>query len=364
MKFLISEEDKNKSGIYKITNTVNGKFYIGSAVKLERRYVRHKSDFNLGRKNPHFLAAWRLYGGGKFIFELLEFCSIEERLVREQYYLDTLRPWDREIGYNANQLATSGCTEKRSEEHKRAQSTEAIERMGVTFTVIDPTGEIFTDKGVNAFCKKHNLCGTNFTQMLLGTRAQHCGWHLPSTPKETLKKAAKCSLYFKFLDPDGVEHEIVDGNLAGFSKKHNISVSSLSSLWHHKRDKLLGWTRFDYREPIYQETILLNDKKKEIIYSTKESIKEFAKRNKLDYCKIIQIFNKKRLSYKGWILKERESEYYKYRKIKSSNGEIISILDKHGFYKKSAQDLKISYEGLLDLLVGNIKEYKGYTLIQ
>lgn len=33
----------NKSGIYKILNTINGKFYIGSAVNLGNRFHKRKT---------------------------------------------------------------------------------------------------------------------------------------------------------------------------------------------------------------------------------------------------------------------------------------------------------------------------------
>lgn len=90
-----------KSGIYKITNTVNGKFYIGSSKKIEERWDWHKQYLN-GKYhiNPKLQHAWDFYGEEKFIFEIVEEVEFSLLLEREQHYLDLLKPYEREIGYN------------------------------------------------------------------------------------------------------------------------------------------------------------------------------------------------------------------------------------------------------------------------
>lgn len=95
-------EFKNISGIYKITCTVTGKFYIGSAKDIRHRLARHKSD--LGRNVHHNTLLQRAvnkYGKDMFEFEILEFVDDTESLLqREQHYLDTLNPCDINIGFN------------------------------------------------------------------------------------------------------------------------------------------------------------------------------------------------------------------------------------------------------------------------
>lgn len=101
-------------GIYKITNTINSKFYIGSAANLSNRFSCHKRDLKKNQHhNSHLQAAWNKYGGDAFTFEVLEVVPIKTDLVsREQFYLDTLNPTDNKIGYNVSKCATSsvGCT--------------------------------------------------------------------------------------------------------------------------------------------------------------------------------------------------------------------------------------------------------------
>ena len=103
-------EFKNISGIYKITCTVTGKFYIGSAKDIQHRLARHKSD--LGRNVHHNILLQRAvnkYGKDVFEFEILEFVdNIESLIQREQHYLDTLNPCDINIGFNL--VAKAGLT--------------------------------------------------------------------------------------------------------------------------------------------------------------------------------------------------------------------------------------------------------------
>lgn len=99
-----------KSGIYKITNKINGKFYIGSAVDLARRFNEHRSRLNKAvHGNPILQRAWNKHGANNFTFEILEEHPNNQRLLleREQYYLDLLKPY-LEIGYNIVRQAAGG----------------------------------------------------------------------------------------------------------------------------------------------------------------------------------------------------------------------------------------------------------------
>lgn len=89
------------AGIYKILNTANGKFYVGSSVNVESRIFKHLSFLRRNiHNNAHLQAAFTLYGEGAFEYVLLETCSLDELLTREQHYIDTLQP-----GYNICRVA-------------------------------------------------------------------------------------------------------------------------------------------------------------------------------------------------------------------------------------------------------------------
>jgi group I intron endonuclease len=87
-------------GVYKIINKTNGKFYIGSSKDVKNRWRQHKRKLNSGTHgNPHLQNAWNLYGEEGFLFEIIEECPPELQFEKEQYYLNTLNPFD-DNGYN------------------------------------------------------------------------------------------------------------------------------------------------------------------------------------------------------------------------------------------------------------------------
>ena len=82
-----------KSGIYKITNSVNNKFYIGSAVYFPKRFSRHKSDLikNI-HSNKKLQNSVNKYGLDNFKFEVLATCPKEYCIKLEQWFIDNLKP--------------------------------------------------------------------------------------------------------------------------------------------------------------------------------------------------------------------------------------------------------------------------------
>src|SRR5207244_3060364 len=57
--------------------------------------------------NNHLQNAWNKYGEAAFVFEIIERCEVGICLNREQHYLDTIKPWDHNIGYNICRFAGS-----------------------------------------------------------------------------------------------------------------------------------------------------------------------------------------------------------------------------------------------------------------
>lgn len=69
-------------GIYRITNNINGKSYIGASKNIKKRWDDHKYN-RRNRMNPII----RKYGLDNFAFEIIEECFIGELSDKEQHYI-------------------------------------------------------------------------------------------------------------------------------------------------------------------------------------------------------------------------------------------------------------------------------------
>jgi len=90
-------------GIYKITNKINNKVYIGQSKNIEQRWkehIRHSKD-EYSRNKPHIHCAINKYGKENFNFEVLEECKFEELDDKERYYIAKYKSNIKGIGYNS-----------------------------------------------------------------------------------------------------------------------------------------------------------------------------------------------------------------------------------------------------------------------
>lgn len=82
-------------GIYKITNLINGKSYIGQSIHIERRWEEHCRPST----NSMIANAIKKYGKENFQFTILTECNIEDLNRLESYWINkenTITPY----GYN------------------------------------------------------------------------------------------------------------------------------------------------------------------------------------------------------------------------------------------------------------------------
>lgn len=87
-------------GIYKITNQINGKIYVGQSINIEKRWRQHISDTKTHKDECYIHRAMRKYGVENFSFEIIEKCSKEELNDREVYWIEYFDSTNREKGYN------------------------------------------------------------------------------------------------------------------------------------------------------------------------------------------------------------------------------------------------------------------------
>lgn len=109
-------------GIYEIVNLVNGKRYIGSAVRFLSRWSHHRSLLRRGKHHAGPLQrAWDKYGASQFIFRTIEIiprAAPEELIAREQFHFNAMR----ERRYNVAPVAGSRLDVPQSEAARAAMS--------------------------------------------------------------------------------------------------------------------------------------------------------------------------------------------------------------------------------------------------
>lgn len=211
------------SGIYRITCSVTGLFYIGSAVNLcQRRYDHFKTLRRNIHRNPKLQNAWNKYGEESFTFEVIELVLIPFLIIQEQYWLDKLKPFGKK-GFNIARIAGSSLGQKRSPEacknmsdaqrgkpssfKGKKRSPETIEKLRIshrgqtphnrgketpleirekirlgrvssmkTLIVTAPDGTEYLVIGVGKFCKEHGLIRHHLIGCAKGIAKYHKGW--------------------------------------------------------------------------------------------------------------------------------------------------------------------------------------------
>lgn len=189
---------KIKSGIYKILNKSNGKYYIGSAYDFNKRFIRHKSELNCNvHYNEHLQRAWNLYGEKEFDFIILEECDDKSILKKlEQKYLDDI---EKEKCYNKTFIAGGGNLGEESNKkisikmkhrvlsdtHKtKISKTKSIQQVGKNNPKFDFKIYNWFNKITNIsesctrwdFYKKYNFDSNVIYRLVKGKIKSHKGW--------------------------------------------------------------------------------------------------------------------------------------------------------------------------------------------
>ena len=121
-------------GIYKITNKINGKIYIGQSWNIENRFRQHKKN----EHNKYLKRSYEKYGIENFLFETVRTFSdsgITQPLldVFENVYVNQFDARNSEKGYNLREPTSRG---KHSEESKKLMSEyRAGKRVGENATM-------------------------------------------------------------------------------------------------------------------------------------------------------------------------------------------------------------------------------------
>ena len=115
--------------VYKLTNKVNGKIYIGKTNNLKRRWIEHLSESKRERKNQSLYNAINKYGFDNFSISVLgEYLTESEAFDAEVLFIKELKSTERGVGYNCT-LGGDGVRGV-TDECRRKISAQASLRLG------------------------------------------------------------------------------------------------------------------------------------------------------------------------------------------------------------------------------------------
>ena len=132
--------------IYKYTNLINGKVYIGQTKQtLEQRDYKHQTQLN---DNSYFHRAIKKYGRKNFSFELVEdnipFNKLDEK---EKYYINYFESfYTTGKGYNLTEGGQWGSGTQKITTRQSLYIKDLIQKSTMTFT------EIASKFGVTIYC--------------------------------------------------------------------------------------------------------------------------------------------------------------------------------------------------------------------
>ena len=119
---------KLKSGIYKITNVLNKKIYIGQSLDLYRR-ITHGYMQKLPNGNCHnklLQRDWNIYGKDYFNFEIQELCEKNELASKEDYWIKYYKSYNNLYGYNINAFGSESNKSQKSPEFLKKLSEDMM----------------------------------------------------------------------------------------------------------------------------------------------------------------------------------------------------------------------------------------------
>lgn len=227
------------SGIYKIVNLKNGKFYVGSSKNIIRRFYIHKSALKNNRHHCIYLQrSWNKHGEQTFAFEILKEMDhpTEEQLFTEELdHINRLLPQYNVGGVSGGDNITKNPNRddiiKRMTTTLRAQVANMSEnerklRWGRPMEK-NPNwkgGQTFCDCG-NRIDSKSKTCSE--CQNRYGDNNSFYGKHHTEKYKQTASKRMKGKL------PTNTNPIILDGisyvSQADAARKLGVSIGSISN---------------------------------------------------------------------------------------------------------------------------------------
>lgn len=226
-------------GIYKITNKLNNKAYIGQSNDIERRFREHQTKGEASRI-PLDIAIQK-YGKENFLYEVLEECEIEQLNEKESYWITTLETHLK--GYNCN---AGGEQSSIGESNGKAKLTvEDVKKIRIAYNNHEKQRDVYEDY-------KHLITFNSFQNIWQGQSWKHI---MPEVFTEENKK------YYVYENSKGS-----NSKAAAFTDEEVIKIrqryvnESAKAIYQDYKDRIayqsfqmILWGRYYNNLPIYKK---------------------------------------------------------------------------------------------------------------
>lgn len=228
--------------IYIITNNIDNKCYVGQSTRNFKqryntrwwKYVDNKYLKNAIAKHGHINFTVRIIEKNIDSIERLD--ELEAKYI---YELNCISPngYNYTYGGQINRCAGMG--------DELRDHCAAVKSGGVIYRLLNnKTDKIYEFININRFCETHGLIMPSIFRVLTGKYWYHKTWSLPHDPMRKVE----------IISPNGDKTVLVNGEIAAFCKRNDLSAGEISAIIHGVRKTTNGWTAkllYEGRPPKY-----------------------------------------------------------------------------------------------------------------
>lgn len=218
-------------GVYRVTHTKTGHFYIGSSKNCELRFYQHHRAFVRGN-NITKLQAVNDTHGNHWTYEVIETVPVESDLKGREEDVQ------RQVKGNPLCLNTKVDGHAPLRNYKRSVKDGNAHVRGLlgknlkdpqfsrdeVVTLVSPSGETYNVRSIKRFARNHGLTQSCLNSVAQGKTLHHKGWRLPTTPLDLVYRPMQ-RINVTVVSPDGTEYTVTDLNK--FCHTHKVGYHNL-----------------------------------------------------------------------------------------------------------------------------------------
>lgn len=211
-----------KSGVYRITNAINGKFYVGSSISIAERWNKHRKSLRRGKHHSkHLQAAWSKYGESAFVFSVLLECAPSDVSLHESHEIRGSGCLNPVIGYNCSDMSGGG----RSLKPVAAYSSD-----GMLYKHWSLPADASAELGLSSSSGIRKAC-----KMLYGKSAGYYWRYFTGSPSGQIVLVAVVEKYHAFSEAGGYLQGFV--SFSDVVEKYGIAAKTLAEVLKGSRRK-------------------------------------------------------------------------------------------------------------------------------